>query len=71
MAPLSEIRNQDPGGDFHRCPNCGYARGFHCSFLRVAGGSARYRIVLICPECGSRFDIGWTAQPQGDGSTGP
>ena len=60
MAVPPEIQKSDPGDDFHRCPNCGYARGFHCSFLRVAEGSDRYRIVLVCPECGTRFDIGWS-----------
>jgi transcription elongation factor Elf1 len=71
MAVPPEIRKSDPGDDFHRCPNCGYTRGFHCSFLRVAEGSDRYRIVLICPECGTRFDIGWSTGLEKEAGTGP
>jgi len=69
MALSPEIRRSDPGDDFHRCPNCGYSRGFHCSFARAAEGSARYRIILICPECGTRFQIGWSAALEGGGGT--
>ncbi|MEN6442425.1 MAG: hypothetical protein ABFC71_01555 [Methanoregula sp.] len=53
--------------EFHICPHCGYEAGFHTSFLRVNAGkdnpvkSTRelYRVILICPECGSRYDPGW------------
>jgi len=71
MAVSPEIRKSDPGEDFHRCPNCGYSRGFHCSFARAAEGSARYRIILICPECGTRFDIGWSLALEREEETGP
>jgi hypothetical protein len=71
MADPPEIRKGDPGDDFHRCLNCGYSRGFHCSFVRADGGSARHRIILICPECGTRFDIGWSGALEREKGTGP
>lgn len=42
--------------EFRLCPKCGYELGFHSSFLRDEKG---YRIILICPECGARYDVGW------------
>jgi uncharacterized protein with PIN domain len=42
--------------EFRVCPKCGYELGFHSSFLRADQG---YRIILICPECGARYDVGW------------
>jgi uncharacterized Zn finger protein len=42
--------------EFRICPKCGYELGFHSSFLRSDEG---YRIILICPECGARYDVGW------------
>jgi uncharacterized protein (UPF0212 family) len=46
----------DLGEEFRVCPQCGYELGFHSSFLRAEEG---YRIILICPECGARYDVGW------------
>jgi hypothetical protein len=53
--------------ELHTCPDCGYALGFHTSF--VSTGTPRdnpvrstrdvYRVILICPECGARYDVGW------------
>ena len=59
-----------PGEELHICPACGYEYGFHTSFISVNAGKngkespvkstgARYRVILICPECGARFDAGW------------
>lgn len=56
-----------PGDELHVCPSCGYALGFHTSFLNANAGrdnpvkSTRevFRVILICPECGARFDVGW------------
>ena len=53
--------------ELHTCPSCGYERGFHTSFLNVNSikdnpiKSTRevFRVVLICPECGARYDVGW------------
>jgi uncharacterized Zn finger protein len=42
--------------EFRVCPQCGYELGFHSSFLRAEKG---YRIVLICPDCGAMYDVGW------------
>ncbi len=54
-------------GEFHACPSCGYERGFHTSFCgmeenkAVSVKSTRevFRVILICPECGARYDVGW------------
>jgi len=54
------------GDELHVCPACGYALGFHTSFVSAASHdnpvkSTRetWRVILICPECGARYDIGW------------
>jgi predicted RNA-binding Zn-ribbon protein involved in translation (DUF1610 family) len=41
--------------EFRKCLNCGYERGFHSSFKKEEKG---FRVIFICPECGSSFDIG-------------
>lgn len=43
--------------EFRECLKCGYARGFHVSFQKSSG---KVRIVLICPNCGQSYDVGWT-----------
>jgi ssDNA-binding Zn-finger/Zn-ribbon topoisomerase 1 len=40
--------------ELRECPTCGYTRGFHVSFRQEDG---RFRVIFICPECGSSFDI--------------
>jgi hypothetical protein len=63
----SEIKNIKIEDELRVCPACGYEYGFHTSFLKVNAGkdsplkSTRevYRVVLICPECGARYDGGW------------
>ena len=70
MGISEEIKQIKPGEDLHRCPACGYEYGFHTSFLSINVGNdgkespvkstkALYRVILICPECGARFDVGW------------
>ena len=67
MTVLSEIRNIKIEDELHICPACGYALGFHTSFLKLHAGkdspvkSTRevYQVILICPECGARYDVGW------------
>jgi hypothetical protein len=54
-----EIRRAEAGEEFRVCAACGYERGFHVSFLR---DGADYKIVLICPNCGARYDVGWRAE---------
>ena len=56
MKAAAEIVKVDLGEEFRICPQCGYELGFHCSFLRDGEG---YRIILICPECGARYDARW------------
>ncbi|MFA5331310.1 MAG: hypothetical protein WC342_02920 [Methanoregula sp.] len=76
MATVGEIRELNAGDELDVCPACGYDRGFHCSFARINAGkngkgspvkSTRdlYRVILVCPDCGARFDIGWKI-PLGD-----
>lgn len=56
--PVAEtIKTIKVDGEFRTCTVCGYDMGFHVSFRKEAGKPAR--IVLICPECGARFDVGW------------
>lgn len=67
MPDPGEIRMLKPADDLHICPACGYALGFHTSFINVSANkdnpikSTRetWRVILICPECGARFDVGW------------
>jgi hypothetical protein len=63
---VGEIRCIKVEGEFRVCLNCGYDRGFHSSYLNLAAGkpdpvkstSKLYRIILICPNCGARYDVG-------------
>jgi hypothetical protein len=60
MAEVSEtVEKVDVKGEFRVCPACGYERGFHVSFLRE-GDSEDVAVVLICPGCGVRYDVGLT-----------
>ncbi|MGA2161697.1 MAG: hypothetical protein ABSG28_05805 [Methanoregula sp.] len=70
MSISAEIKSIKPGEELHICPSCGYEYGFHTSFVSVNAGKdgkespvkstgALYRVILICPECGARFDPGW------------
>jgi hypothetical protein len=66
MPELKEITSLPVETELHACPECGYQLGFHTSFVRASSprGPARsspdvYRVILICPECGARYDIGW------------
>ncbi len=42
-------------GTIDTCPVCGYTDGFHVSFKSDGG----IKIILICPQCHSRFDPDW------------
>jgi uncharacterized protein with PIN domain len=67
MPVLSEIKNIKIEDELRICPACGYELGFHTSFLKLNAGkdfrvkSTRevYQVILICPECGARYDVGW------------
>ena len=56
MKVSKEIEMIELVDEFRVCPACGYELGFHSSFLRSEEG---YRIILICPNCGARYDVGW------------
>lgn len=57
MPVAEKIVTHKPEGEFRTCSVCGYDQGFHVSFQEK--GSKAAHIVLICPQCGARFDIGW------------
>jgi hypothetical protein len=67
MTEPGEIRMLKIEDELHACPACGYALGFHTSFISASAGrdnpikSTRdvYRVILLCPECGARYDVGW------------
>jgi len=70
MPEPGEIRRLKIGSELRACPACGYKLGFHTSFLNSNAGNAPvpirstrevYRVILICPECGVRYDVGWKA----------
>ena len=58
MSKVSEeITDVEVKEEFRVCPACDYERGFHVSFRPE---DAKLRLVLICPSCGARYDIGRT-----------
>jgi hypothetical protein len=67
MKAAGEITTIRAGREFRICPTCGYELGFHTSFIGtnadknnpVKSTREVYRVILICPECGARFDVGW------------
>ncbi len=67
MPVVSEIQNIKIEDEFRICPACRYELGFHTSFLKLHAGkdspvkSTRevYQVILLCPECGARYDVGW------------
>jgi uncharacterized protein with PIN domain len=67
MPVISEIKNIKIEDELRICPSCRYELGFHTSFLKVNAGknspvkSTRdlYQVILVCPECGARYDVGW------------
>lgn len=64
---IGEITTIKMENEFRVCPACGYELGFHTSFVNIHADKPVpfksttdvYRIILICPECGARYDIGW------------
>ncbi len=67
MKASGEITHIRVGTEFHICPACGYELGFHTSFIGTNTDKANpvkstrevYNVILICPECGARYDVGW------------
>jgi uncharacterized protein YbaR (Trm112 family) len=56
MKVANEIQKMEITDEFHICPVCQYGLGFHSSFHKKEGNTAT--VILICPNCGARFDIG-------------
>jgi len=48
----------EPRGNMSVCPACGYQDGFHVSIM-FENEPGKGEIILICPACHQRFDIGW------------
>jgi hypothetical protein len=60
MSKVSEkITRVEVETEFRICQQCGYERGFHASFV-PGNGSGSLQIILICPDCGARYDVGKT-----------
>ena len=67
MTAPGPITTVKAAGEFRVCPSCGYELGFHTSFLGtnadkdnpVKSTREVFRVILICPECGARYDVGW------------
>jgi hypothetical protein len=76
MSSFKEIAVLPVEDELHTCPDCGYALGFHTSFVNttvsrnnpVKSTREVWRVILICPECGARFDVGWHVSFAGPGS---
>ncbi|MDX1775194.1 MAG: hypothetical protein R3297_01285 [Desulfobulbales bacterium] len=52
------IATIEPRGEIYTCPACGYTDGFHVSF-KVHENNKDADICLICPNCHSRYELGW------------
>lgn len=67
MTAPGPITTVKASSEFRVCPSCGYQLGFHTSFLGtntdkdnpVKSTREVFRVILICPECGARYDVGW------------
>ncbi len=53
---MEEAIEKHIGKEFHVCEKCRYERGFHVSLERK---DDHHEIVLICPNCGRRYRVGW------------
>lgn len=58
MGARDAVEKINPQGEIYTCPACGYTDGFHVSF-KMAEGKGQAEIYLICPQCHSRFRLGW------------
>lgn len=56
MKVSEDIKKIDLEDEFRVCRNCSYELGFHYSFLPE---EKAHKIILICPNCGARYDVGW------------
>ncbi len=58
MGSRDKVQDIKAEGEIYTCPSCGYTDGFHVSF-KVIENSPKAEIYLICPNCHSRFRLGW------------
>jgi transcription initiation factor IIE alpha subunit len=58
MGTDKNIETISPEGEIYICPACGYKDGFHVSFKMIPD-AVKAEIYLICPNCHSRFKLGW------------
>ena len=58
MGSDKEIATISPEGEIYTCPACGYSDCFHVSFKMIPA-TDKAEIYLICPNCHSRFRLGW------------
>ena len=58
-AKQDDVQTIDLGNGLTVCPECDYTNGFHVTFVRQADTTVK--IVLVCPSCSAKFEIGWTA----------
>jgi len=52
-----EITKVEVKEEFRVCQACAYGHGFHVSFVPRDDSDA-LQLILICPNCGARYDIG-------------
>jgi len=57
MGSNENIETIKPEGEIYQCPSCQYTDGFHISFKM--NGAQKAEIILICPNCHRRFQIGF------------
>lgn len=58
MGARNTVGTIKPEGEIYTCPTCSYTDGFHVSF-NVAKTDCKAEVFLICPNCHSRFKLGW------------
>jgi predicted RNA-binding Zn-ribbon protein involved in translation (DUF1610 family) len=71
---MENVMKKEIGEEFYICEKCTYERGFHVSLTRYICEKCTYErgfhvsltregthheIVLICPNCGQRYSVGW------------
>ncbi len=57
---MENVMTKEIGEEFSICQKCTYERGFHVSLERKY---THYQIVLICPNCGQQYSVGWMVNP--------
>lgn len=58
MGSEKRVKRLKAKGELYKCPSCGYEDGFHVSFL-WGKKSGKGEVYLICPNCRTRFRLGW------------